>query len=360
MSKELVCSWLDLPADTWPPDHYALLGLEPGDSDIQRIEEHVHERLMRLRPYQLNHPDEVTEAMNRLAHAFTCLTDPESKRKYDELVLGDQAASHDTSASLPALDPLGWMMGPWSRLAAVFPGKQAPLLNPDWARHPPPCRRHQGQKVSPAQSSAGATNGIPIARPSGEVSDSLSPTPVAKTAPRSPSCRYVWTRRGLYQRIQTTRHLLLHWERAGKYLNSLEWRLTKSREGMDLIRQLRAIRIALDNFPPLLGSPGRAGYWVASLARQEVVAPLFSALDQGQRESLARDWREGQLILREHRQYLRAEFRALRREGWWTRARLFLVSFFRHNRGAWLVTFGLIIVLLLLISARLLLLMAYP
>ena len=67
MSHELICSWLGLPPGSWPPDHYALLGLEVGEGDVQKIEEHVHERLMKVRQYQLSHPDQATEAMKILS-----------------------------------------------------------------------------------------------------------------------------------------------------------------------------------------------------------------------------------------------------------------------------------------------------
>ena len=36
MTHERICSWLGLPPDQgWPPDHYRLLGLEPGESDSE-------------------------------------------------------------------------------------------------------------------------------------------------------------------------------------------------------------------------------------------------------------------------------------------------------------------------------------
>src|SRR5919202_6936323 len=89
MGYDLICSWLGLPPDQgWPPDHYRLLGLEPGESDSERIEQRVHERLDTVRRYQMIHPEEATEAMNRLAQAFVCLTDPAAKREYDTKVLG--------------------------------------------------------------------------------------------------------------------------------------------------------------------------------------------------------------------------------------------------------------------------------
>src|SRR5262245_48733497 len=88
MTHELICTWLGLPADVWPPDHYRLLGLSPGESDPNRIEERVHQRLDAVRRYQMAHPDQATEAMNRIAQAFVCLSDPSSKRVYDADLLG--------------------------------------------------------------------------------------------------------------------------------------------------------------------------------------------------------------------------------------------------------------------------------
>ncbi|HZT82775.1 MAG TPA: hypothetical protein VFA26_21270, partial [Gemmataceae bacterium] len=88
MSHELICTWLGLPPGDWPPDHYRLLGLEPGESDSARIEERVHDRLEVVRRYQLLHPELVTEAMNRLAQAYVCLTDPDARRAYDSARFG--------------------------------------------------------------------------------------------------------------------------------------------------------------------------------------------------------------------------------------------------------------------------------
>src|SRR6266852_979511 len=91
MNHDKIYSWLGLPSGHWPPDHYSLLGLKPGEGDIARIEHHVQERLAKLRCYQLSHPDQATEAMNRLAQAFMCLTDPEAKKCYDRRCSGQPA-----------------------------------------------------------------------------------------------------------------------------------------------------------------------------------------------------------------------------------------------------------------------------
>ena len=83
MSHEFIYSCLQLSPANWPPDHYTLLGLERGESDLQRIEQHAQERMEKLRRYQLRHADQVTEAMNCLAQALVCLTDPLTKEAYD-------------------------------------------------------------------------------------------------------------------------------------------------------------------------------------------------------------------------------------------------------------------------------------
>ena len=88
MNHDLICSWLGLPSGEWPPDHYRLLGLEPREGDPRLIEQRVHERLDMVRCYQMMHPEQATEAMNRLAQAFVCLTEPLAKRHYDLNVLG--------------------------------------------------------------------------------------------------------------------------------------------------------------------------------------------------------------------------------------------------------------------------------
>src|SRR5256885_4677556 len=83
MDHELICTWLGLEPDEWPPDHYRLLGLTLGEEDVSLIEQHVHQRLDTVRCYQMLHPEQATEAMNRLAQAFVCLSEPASKKQYD-------------------------------------------------------------------------------------------------------------------------------------------------------------------------------------------------------------------------------------------------------------------------------------
>src|SRR4051794_25751765 len=75
MNAELLRGWLGLAEANWPPDAYKLLGVNPGERDLARIEHQVQERLAKLRCYQISHPEEATEGMNRLAQAFVHLMD---------------------------------------------------------------------------------------------------------------------------------------------------------------------------------------------------------------------------------------------------------------------------------------------
>ena len=101
MENDKIRAWLGLPAGNWPPDHYALLGLSPGEVDAARIEQHVHDRLAKLRCYQLSHPEQATEAMNRLAQAFMCLTDPKAKQAYDRTVCATGTKPHAVKPDQP-------------------------------------------------------------------------------------------------------------------------------------------------------------------------------------------------------------------------------------------------------------------
>src|SRR5262245_51435634 len=79
MNSKILCSWLGLPEMQWPPDHFALLGLKPGECDLRQIEKTVQDRMAKLRCYQLSHPEEATEGMNRVAQAFITLTEAAAK-----------------------------------------------------------------------------------------------------------------------------------------------------------------------------------------------------------------------------------------------------------------------------------------
>src|SRR5438094_7222583 len=119
MTHELICTWLGLPPEEgWPPDHYRLLGLPPGEGNPELIEQRVHQRLDSVRAYQMTHPEEATEAMNRLAQAFVCLTEPAARQIYDASL-----RSKARTVEKPP-DPLASLSNPASRKPG--PRRRAP------------------------------------------------------------------------------------------------------------------------------------------------------------------------------------------------------------------------------------------
>jgi hypothetical protein len=365
MSLELICSWLGLPTAPWPPDHYTLLGLAPGEADVQRIEQQVHERLARVRQQQLANPEQATEAMNRIAQAFVCLTDAKAKQAYDTQLFGRPQAEAAPSAPavaeklapldhLPPVgvavedsaDPLAWLFGPWNGMAGQAPaparkddtqvivdptrtGNNTPLPTViDWrpgdgnAPPLPPAVRvaapptpdptvvlaapELGAAPPPAAEKAPAA-------PAGPPPEPEPVDPLVRLARKSARARRgLGTKRALYHRVAHTRELLWAWEQAGKYIKTRQ-RLTRRSEASDLVRQFGTIREALKEFPPLLGEAGQPGYLVIALARQQTIVQTFQTLLPSQRDVLARDWESGHTLLTAHRQFLRQELRALRK-----------------------------------------------
>jgi hypothetical protein len=307
MNHDKICAWLGLPTGHWPPDHYALLGLNPGEGDIVRIDQHVQERLAKLRCYQLSHPDQATEAMNRLAQAFLCLTDPAAKRAYDqatgfngggvqtqvlvkpELLLDDTAVGAKTHVDWQEAPP------PVRNPESAPPSQ--PVLIPD---QPPPPQTTQSGPLPPV---------------------SLPADAVYEAAYASPSARRgLGTIRRLVDRVYHTRQLLWAWEQAGKFLNKPSRRLTRTTSQTELSKRLEDISDLLVDFPAILGQPGQPGYRVVAMARLEMTPAMFNTLDPPQREALAADWLAGRVMLLNHRRFLRRELKALRKQNAFNRS----------------------------------------
>ncbi len=341
MDHELICTWLGLPSKCWPPDHYTLLGLAPGETDAARIEHHVHERLARLRCYQISHPGPATEAMNRLAQAFVCLTDPEARKAYNAQFFPNvpsppappptqpqpavEVAPAVATLAPPASDP---------PVRVVTPGSDTGIVRPvqtqvDWRNATPPPVRSAVIPVqvvtptavngTPAAAAPSANGAAPVAQPPAAAPApppvSRPVDPVFETA-RSPEARRgLRTRRHLYERVLLTRRLLRTWERLGRYANKPKRKISRAVEENDLTRLLERADELLERFPPLLGEPGQPGYRVLILAHEDAPVAMFKQLDTEQREALARDWLAGRALLQAHREFLRQEVKRLRRRG---------------------------------------------
>jgi hypothetical protein len=341
MAHELICTWLGLPQGQWPPDHYRLLGVEPAEADADRIEQQVHQRLEVVRRYQLLHPDLVTEAMNRLAQAYICLTDPEARRAYDATrsvtssLTEPAPAPPSADAHLPATPvPVTVIPVPLGSAAQRISIPSPPTAMPLSVSETPPV-----QEVTPPLSGDTQPVAIPlesreptVTEPKLDSTSSSEPLPAESAASAVPAAlaippvleavgafsvarRGLGTRRALYHRLAATRRLQRAWGRVGRYLSIPSRRLTRPSEATDLINGLESVRTALDRFPPVLGNAGQPGYAVVILARQATPVPIFQTLVPSQRETLAQHWQSGQDLLRAYRQYLHHEMQSLRRKG---------------------------------------------
>jgi hypothetical protein len=324
MTNEKICTWLGLPTGNWPPDHYTLLGLLPGEWDVTHIEQKVQERLARVRCYQLSHPDQATEAMNRLAQAFMCLTDPEAKRAYDQKALQRPASVQQAQTN---------GIGPATAPSA--PGKPSladdtmvsPVTMVDWKNMPPPVRALDTPQSAGDKAPEPPVNQVAPSEPTPATAPE-SPQPAEPPRARPADAVYeaahasaearqgLGTLRRLLERIERTRSLLLAWEQVGKYLNRTKRKLTRHSEHNHLSRGLGLVQELMEDFPRILGQPGQPGYRVIAMARLEMTPTMFNMLDPPQREALARDWMAGKVVLVGHHQFLRRELRSLRQKSW--------------------------------------------
>lgn len=287
MNAQLLCGWLGTPG--WPPDHHILLGVDPGETDGQRIERQCHERMAMLRCFQLSYPEEATEGMNRVAQAFISLTEALARSDSKQASSNGSVCKPATIAATTDTKPL---------LAA---GSKTEI---DWRNTPPPIRMTRASEPPPQP--------VPLA---------TMPLPkpidiVTHLAQRSTEARRgLGTLPALIDRINLTRRMILAWNQAGKYLNNPKKILARQSEEVDLTRRLNKIFGLSADFPKILGNPGQPGYRVVAMARLEMTALMFKRMDEDQRVDLARDWEAGYRVLLAHRRFLRGEFKTLRRRG---------------------------------------------
>ena len=359
MSHELICTWLKIPADSWPPDHYTLLGLEAAESDPARIEQHVHQRHECLLRYQLTHPEQVTEAMNRLAQAFNCLSDPAAKKAYDTTHFPDRVPAPPPAPTPPPAapapppveprplaatpDPLAWLYGPWSRAAPKRPWRHPPRSR--CPRTSLPIRRPPRPWLVGFRRSAATDAPSPAAtapEPPPPATELEAEDPVVELAAFSaPARRGLGSKLALYYRISPGASCCGPGFRSAT-TSATRFQLTKKPDAIDLVRQLGTIRQLLQGFPPLLGQAGQPGYLVIALARQQMIVQTFLALLPSQREALVRDWQEGLKLLAAHRRFLRDELWALHRKGWIGRSFRVMRALVTDQPGLWLVLLALL------------------
>jgi hypothetical protein len=343
MNHQLICSWLGLPADTWPPDHYRLLGLEPGEDDVVLIEQRVQQRLDAVRRYQMTHPDLATEAMNRLAQALVSLT---ATRRPSRTRLPARPPAEPPPLPVPAAEPAeappeyvetaDWHAPPPVRVETTDWHSPPPVRNGSASAVPPPVRNGSASAVPPPLPAPPApptmllaASDTVTAMPPGPLAIDADATPLpgrrwteaptspkvdpAKAAARSKTARRsLGTIRAVCRRARLTRQLLLEWESLGDFLATRR-RLRGPADEDELHDSLAETLRLLRGFPPILGHAGQPAYLITSLARQHDPVATYRQLTTLQRVALQRDWHAGLTLLRAHHAFLLDELRALRR-----------------------------------------------
>jgi hypothetical protein len=346
MSSDLLCTWFDLPLGVWPPDHYRLLGLPPGEQNVKLIEQRVEARMEAVRGYQILHPEQATEALNQLAQALVCLTDPLRKREYDRGLLGP---SRDTVLNLSALNDTSVKTAP----APPVPATPPPLPPDGVVPTPPNLELAIELEPGPAQAAAEVGEEPPppsegqVGRPKAEPAPpSERVDPILEAAWVPAAWRGVETCRSLLARIAHTEKLLAIWKALEPYCISKR-SLDDRAEARKLVKALGALMESMKEYPSVMGKPDQPGYWLIALAQSDVV-PSYKELDDGQRRSLKRSWGRGNRLLTTLCQLYRDELRARESKPliWRLRRALSLAALAQPR---WVVLLSLLLIINLLV-----------
>jgi hypothetical protein len=314
MGQELLSAWLDVPPSPWPPNHYALLGLAPGQADTDEIEQRVLERMESLRRYQLTHPEPVTEGMNLLAQAMICLTDPAARREYDRS-LGVTSAPADARApsrSEPAQEEAAVIdLPPPTEFVYSEDLEEPPVreplpdaIIPELVEEPLPLPDEEDDEERDEEFDDEEPLELPLVDDE-DWAEPSEPTPHDQR-------QY---RRGIYGELVRIRRVLEIWGRLRNYLDEPEKAFTRRTETVAFMTCLSDLRPLLGTVHNLIGEAGQPGHLVAVLSRQQLVVEMFRSLLPSQREALSQDCRSAHYVLLDRYDDLRDEVRRLTAKG---------------------------------------------
>lgn len=95
--------WLGIPKDQRPPTYYQLLGIAPGETDAEVIDEAAVRQTTHVRAYQIGqHAADCTRLLNEIAHAKLTLLNPAKRQAYDEQLATAKASKISAKATVPA------------------------------------------------------------------------------------------------------------------------------------------------------------------------------------------------------------------------------------------------------------------
>lgn len=330
MDYDRLCSWLGLPPGSWPPDHYALLGLARGTGVVTEIEARVLDRMEQIRPHQLLHPELVTDGMNRLAQALVCLTDPVARSAYDrsigippppfEVVEDEpqpESAKHSDGTrpiELPAEVPVEPQKIPYEvveppeREPDPLPYKIPPYeVVPDESR---PTKQAyevvEGGPPPPLPYEVIPPDEVPKSElPFGEPIELDKPAEKPSEEPHPPAPPAPISRRALYRQLAAIRKAMRAWEGLRPVFGTPTETLATPMAVLLFVRALADARDAIPDVSQVIQGPGSPGGMVAALIRLPHALHAVRVLLPVQREAIALDWRRGYAVLLHERRRLR-------------------------------------------------------
>ncbi len=134
-------TWLGIPPEEQPPNHYRLLGIKLFETNSDVIANAADQRVRHVRTYQSGkYADQSQEVLNKLSAARNCLLNPQTKTDYDEQLKKETksapaapapAAARPKPAKLPvaqAIEDPG--LGSPMPMAAPLGGQPSPHMHP--------------------------------------------------------------------------------------------------------------------------------------------------------------------------------------------------------------------------------------
>lgn len=321
MAHELLCKWLEIPSNQWPPDHYALLGLQPGEGNADEIEQRVLERMEDLRHYQLMHPDAVTEGMNLLAQAMISLTDPSARGQYDrglgvdsnetspDVEVEDEAVEDEDEEELPESTPIAAPPAPPRSARIITWPNDEPLT-------PGPADRSNLDEPLPDPITILELDDEQETTDEREDDDAPSlavPSVILEEEEYTDLARDFRRRR--YGEIVRVRRVLQVWGRLKEFLEKPNRTFTRRTDTVAFMNCLADLRPLLGSVSEWIGNPKEPGNLIASLAKQQLVVEMFRSFLPSQRDALAEDCRVAYEVLNDHYRQLRRDVRRLTAKG---------------------------------------------
>lgn len=281
MDTGLLCDWLGLPRGAWPPDDRTLLGLPPGPADPAAVETCALEKMERLRPHQLLHPELVTEGMNRLAQALVNL-----------------------AAAGPAPSPAA---EPPPRKKKIKKKKRR--LKPARAAGPPPASETlvlDAEVIAVAEPA-----GLKLAPGPGfeVVPDEVPAAVVVKLHPPAGTAFDPKDRRRAYRELAQLRRCVRAWDAFRTTAADPSEQLLTPGRVLEFLQAVKGLAVERAH----AGWPAESGMLLRLVAAQPLPLAVFRSLVRPQRTALAADWATGRQELLDRGDAIRESLRASRR-----------------------------------------------